>query len=582
MLKGQVICRLPGTDVLWGRFEQPDEIICALNITEVNTALKRIEAAVSTGKYAAGFISYEAAPAFDPAYKVHPALDFPLLWFGIYSAPAEIITSFSVASPANISPEVQPSIDFNAYCESIRTIKTHIEAGDIYQANYTIRTILEIPEIPPEQLFFHLCHHHPAPYAAYIDSGDFQLISISPELFLDRHGQLLRSIPMKGTAPRRLTAQDDRLAAEDLRDDPKNRAENLMIVDMVRNDLGRICVPGTIAVDPLFEISTYRTVHQMTSTVHGTLPDHAPFGAILNATFPAASITGAPKIRAMEIINQTENSSRRAYTGSIGCIAPGGDFCLNVAIRTIIRQNEVLELSVGGGIVADSQPESEWLEALCKSRFAAAACPDFHVLETLLYSRDTGFHLLDGHLRRAEESQRYFGRDFDPEHIRRHLHGLAIDHDHARIRLTIDENGHPSSTVMPLENQGWDKKCLRVAIAPEHVNSKNVFLHHKTTCRAHYNEYYRQALEQGWDEMIFHNERGELTEGCISNIFLLLEDGWATPALSCGVLPGLWREKTIAELGAKEQILTLNDLAGAQTILLGNSVRGGAEAQIFQ
>ncbi len=581
MLKAQVICRLPGTTSAWHRFSRPEAVITAMDTASVAPALAKIETAVKQGKYAAGFISYEAAPAFDPAFQTYPADGFPLLWFGIFPSPGEELSGFPTSGTATPTPT--PRITRECYTATLDRIRQHIAAGDIYQANFTIRTGLRLDGQSPEDLFFDWCARHPVPYAAYVDTGELQLISVSPELFLSKDGNRLCSIPMKGTAPRQLTAEADRQAARQLAADTKNRAENLMIVDMVRNDFGRVCVPGSITVDPLFQVSTYRTVHQMTSTVHGLVPADASFADILAATFPAASITGAPKIRAMEIINQTETSPRQAYTGSIGCLAPDGDFLFNVAIRTVICRDGDGELSVGGGIVADSEPESEWQEALSKSKFCTAPpLPGFRLIETMLHTRDNGFPMLAEHLDRAEASQRYFGRPFDRQQLESYLSALKIPHEYARVRLTLDEQGQPDITVFPLPMPGWGKECLTVAIAPEQTDSREVFLYHKTTLRERYNRLFLRAQENGWDEMIFTNERGELTEGCISNLFLKINGTWLTPALSCGLLPGLWRQKTIAELHAREAILTLDDLAAAQNIMLGNAVRGGTQAKIKQ
>jgi para-aminobenzoate synthetase/4-amino-4-deoxychorismate lyase len=395
----------------------------------------------------------------------------------------------------------------------------------------------------------------------------------------------IRSLPMKGTASRALTFEEDEMTAKQLANDPKNRAENIMIVDMVRNDLGKICKPGSISAKPLFRVDTYSTVHQMVSGISGKLEPGIGLLEILAATFPPASITGAPKIRAMEIISELEDSPRKIYTGSIGCFSPNGDLCLNVSIRTFLCSNRRTELGIGSGIVADSEPQKEWLECLMKSGFANFNPPDFDVLETILWDKGVGFVYLEEHLERARNSQTYFGRKWDKERSNkalRRLKSLLLREKikYARIRFIASKNGSVRTEYAVLESPGWNRKILKLKISKKPVNSKDVFLFHKTTNRKFYDAEFKKTHSEGFDEVIFMNEKGEVTEGAITNIFILTKAGWCTPSLKCGLLPGIWRKKMIGELRAEERIIKLKDLKTAKKIMIGNSVRGSRKGKL--
>jgi len=582
--KGPIICRLPsqeGNDASWALFQNPSKIIVANLANEVLPALKEVESFVSSGKYAAGFISYEAAPAFDDVNLVNSieSDSFPLLYFGIYDSPFKIINSFS---DIDSSPEINllPELSSSDYLSSVDKIKKYIYDGDIYQANYTFRSrCANIAD--PCDLFYHLMNEHPVPYGAYIDGGDFQIVSLSPELFIEKNGDQILSIPMKGTASRELTPQKDIICAANLAKDPKNRAENIMIVDMVRNDLGRICEIGSIKVDPLCRVDTYSTLHQMVSEVRGDLKGNTRLSEIFTAMFPAASITGAPKIRAMEIIEEQEKSPRKVYTGSIGCITPDFDFCFNVAIRTLLCYDDEAELGIGSGIVADSVPKDEWSESLLKSRFLSSRTPEFSMLETILL-KNGEFVLLEEHLERVRDSQKYFGYIWNRDNVMDALNCAVSSLDKSakfvKIRLLVSRDGSAEAESVPLECYGWGRKRVKIKLSEERTDSSDLFLYHKTTNREFYNSQYRKALGEGVDEVIFMNEKGELTEGAISNIFIIKDGEWFTPQLNCGLLPGVWRNKLIGEFQAVETILYPDDLKAADKIIICNSLRGEVEA----
>lgn len=583
--EGTVICRLPGGDDScpeWGIFSSPVKIFETNEINRVNDLLEKIEQETEKGRCVAGFISYEAAPAFDDAHEVWDIGDFPLLWFGIYD-------SYSAKLNLNDSEDLELSGNKNApelakeqYLQAIERIEKYILEGDIYQANFTFRSHFELSGIQPFSLFRALLKSHPVPYSAFINTGRHQLVSLSPELFLEKSGNLISSKPMKGTAHRQLSARDDIKAAEALADDPKNRAENIMIVDMVRNDLGRICELGSVKTGPIFQVDTYNTVHQMISRVQGTLPEDISFPDIFRAAFPAASITGAPKIRAMQIIKELEFSPRKVYTGSIGCIHPDGDFCFNVAIRTLICEGSSVELGIGSGIVADSDPLDEWRESLLKSSFVSRKLPEFELLETMLWRSDEGFVYRREHLERLRNSHIYFKWPYDEEDIVGCLDQKlkGFESQFAIVRLRTSQNGTVKVEANLLPENGWGTTSLKIKVSDQQTSSEDLFLYHKNTNRAFYNEQFKQARSEGFDEVVFTNEKGEVTEGAITNIFMRFGGKWFTPPIKCGLLPGVWRSAKIKELPAEERILNLEDLRKADEILLGNSVRGGGSGKL--
>jgi len=581
---GASICRLPDSDQ-WALFDTPVKILIAEQLDAIPSVISKLEESLNKGHYAAGFISYEAAPIFDSAYRVKPKADFPLCWFAVYdSKPKEI--DFPTCDYTLPEHFLTPKISKNHYNKSIDKILQYIENGDIYQANNTIRAFGSKVESPAE-LFLALAGSHPVPYACYVNTGNHKIVSISPELFLEKNGDKITSFPMKGTASRDPQKDIDDRIAENLSRDEKNCAENVMIVDMVRNDFGRVCKAGSIFVDPLFHVDTYQTLHQMISKVHGTLNRQSSLMDILKGTFPAASITGAPKIRAMEVIEELECSPRNVYTGSMGCFTPSGDFCLNVAIRTLICSSEKTELGIGSGIVADSTSHSEWDECLLKSEFASHKPIQFQVLETFAYSAEHGFEMLDQHLKRAEKTQAYFKRTYHKEKVESaitdSLSDLISSHiQRAKMRLLIDQSGDVCIEKTELKTTGWGKQKLKIAISADNVDSKNIFLYHKTTNREFYNTHFKTAIASEYDEVVFVNEKGYITEGSISNIFIRKGKVWFTPPVHSGLLAGIWRANMIKQLNAKEQEFSSEDLIKADEVIIGNSVRGtGAVTEII-
>lgn len=571
---GTVLASLPGSG--WGLFCAPAEVVAARSVSEVEPAFRALEAWTGRGGYAAGFVSYEAAAAFDPCMETHSPEGFPLLAFAFYERPPERI-ELPDCSDGALASALQPELSETEYRERIAAVRAELFAGNIYQANLTFRCRAPL-SAEPEALFLSLLSRHPVPFAAWVNLCGIKVLSLSPELFLESDGTQIASSPMKGTAPRRPIADEDRAAAAALAHDPKNRAENLMITDMVRNDLGRVCRPGSVAVDPLFRVDTYATLHQMISTVHGELLPGTGLFDLFRAAFPPASITGAPKVRAMRVIKANEKSPRRIYTGTIGCFCPGSVFRLNVAIRTLAVSGGALETGVGGGITYDSEAGDEWREALLKSRYATCAPPAFEVFETMRWTPGEGYAFLAEHVRRAEASQAYFGRPVrrgEAESVLSQLlPELQAYRGGACVKFTLDRLGRVRTELSPPRRPDWQGLPLRVLISKERTGSSDVFLYHKTTCREFYNTRFHAAREAGWHEVLFCNEKGELTEGAISNVFLRKGKRWFTPALECGLLPGIWRAVRMREWNAEEAHLVPGELFEADEVILGNSLRG--------
>jgi len=579
---GSIICKLPNSQN-YALFTNPEKIIEVMNPANIKKAIEKIQDAVDNGQHAAGFISYEASTAFDSAFHCKDLDDFPYLYFGIYDS----FTSLEELPTEEYSLSedfFKPKISEDEYNLKITEILEHIKNGDIYQANFTIRLFGKSINAP-EKLFLSLAANHPVPYASYINTVSHKIVSISPELFVERNDENITSLPMKGTAKRKPSSFDDKRQADKLANSIKDRAENVMIVDMVRNDFGRICNAGSIYVDPLFHVDTYKTLHQMITQVHGTIPQETKLSDILKAIFPAASITGAPKIRAMQIIEELENAPRKIYTGSIGCILSDRQMCFNVAIRTLICNEKQTELSVGSGIVADSNIKSEWKECLLKSNFASYKIEKFNLIETILHVKGVGFIELDAHTQRAKQSSEYFNRKFPEDKFLKEIEQLEValkneKPKYVRVRFEILENDI-KILCADLDQSGWGKDKIKVLISRQTVDSKNVFLYHKTTQRQFYNEAFKKTLEKNYDEVIFANENGFVTEGCISNIFIQKKRQWKTPAVSCGLLPGIWRAKMIKNLDAKEANITLKDLKNADEVMICNSVRGSTTIKLY-
>lgn len=573
-------------------FLNPTRILKVETLDEVPRLFQLIEECLKEGLYVAGFMSYECGYHFEPRAAVHPHApsQLPLAWFGVYEQPFIFDHGTGSFEPDRPQPPQAPpapaqcktdslsasrfrlAITQDEYCAKVETIKKYLAAGDTYQVNLTTRASFGYSGLPAA-LFSSLRSQQKVPYAAMIHAGDRHVLSFSPELFFRLKDGRITTRPMKGTAPRGRDAAQDAEIRNWLRDDPKNRSENVMIVDMVRNDLGRIARPGSVRVDKLFAVETYETLFQMTSTVSGILRAGTTLYDLFRAIFPSGSVTGAPKCRTMQIIQETEDAPRGVYTGAIGYFSPSRDAVFSVPIRTIVLAGAAGEIGVGSGIVSDSLPHQEYQECLLKMQFLTGSRPAFRLLESLRW--DGEYHFLRQHLERLRSSAKYF--DFplnEPEvasaleNYQKHLRaGQAY-----KVRLLVDPAGQIEVNHAPL---GPTPESETVMLSTVQTSLQDRFLYHKTTCRGLYEHWHAEARRRGHAEVLFTNEKGELTEGANNNIFVEVAGSLFTPPVECGLLPGVYRRDLLErEPRASERILTLRDLQTASAIYLCNSVRG--------
>ena len=570
----------------WLIFRRPMAVLTASSCADVPDVLEAAASATRSGRWAAGWVAYEAAPAFDPALMVR-SVDgrrrLPLVWFGIYNRPVEASVPPQPSGRFQAGPW-RPATSRARYIRAVCAIRELLAAGDTYQVNYTTRLRTGFRG-DPYAFFLRLVAGQMSDQCAFILTDTRAVCSASPELFIELEGARLMSRPMKGTAPRGLTWQQDVEHAASLRLSEKNRAENVMIVDMIRNDMGRVAEPGTVKVARLFDIERYRTVLQMTSTVE--CRTRAPVPEIFKAMFPCASVTGAPKVKTMQIISELETSARGIYTGSVGFMAPGRMARFNVAIRTAVVDlvGGRAEYGVGGGIVWDSDAEEEYRECLIKARVLHASTapgtpepPRFELLETILWRPGRGYYLLESHLRRMRDSALYFQMTFSAEKARLSLKRAASRWRRRarRVRLLLDAAGRlrVESAVLSQPQHGpW-----RLAPAAEPVNAADVFLYHKTTNRGVYERAARGR--PGFDDVVLYNERGEITETTIGNIVAELNGRLLTPPVRCGLLAGVYRGHLIRKGIIGEEALTLEDLKRARKLWVINSVRKWMPAEL--
>lgn len=574
------ILRIPdaGPEARWWRFAAPEERIVASSAAEVPGLLERIERAAGEGLWAVGFLTYEAAPAFDPSLVVRAPAARPLAAFSLFPPPATIPTRPS-ARP-EVCADLLPLLAREEHSLALARIREAIAAGETYQVNFTFPMRARFAG-DPEQLFWTLAPASRAPHAAFLDCGDTAVVSLSPELFFARTGDRLEMRPMKGTRLRGRFAEEDARQAAELAVSAKERAENLMIVDMVRNDLGRIAEAGSVAVERLFALERYPTVWQMTSTV--TARSCASLREIFAALFPCASVTGAPKARTMDWIGQLERTPRGLYCGALGWVAPGRRAVFSVAIRTALidRADASLEYGVGSGVVWDSRPGPEYEECLAKARALASPPPPFALFETMRWRPRCGIALLDRHLARLAASAAYFGFAADERAWRADVAtwvGSFADREtqHQRVRLELGPDGALSFEREPFRR---DRREWRVTLAATPVDSQTVALFHKTTNRGLYEAALTEARAAGADEAILWNERGELTEGTRTNLVLEIDGERLTPARECGLLAGVFRQDLISRRRVKEAVVEREQLSRASRIWLVNALRGWIPAR---
>ena len=561
-------------------YRAPETIVTAYMPDEVGPALRSLRAGIAAGLHAAGYLAYEAGHALDPRLAPLARSDGqPLVWFGLFAREEMIAPD---ALPALLGdPDgawigaARLGVDRARYDAMLGKVQALIAAGDIYQANLSFRSELTVLGAPAS-LYARLRGGSQAGWGGIVHDGTRWLLSFSPELFFRTDGTGVIARPMKGTAPRgRDLSQDDANAAC-LAADPKERAENLMIVDLLRNDLSRVAVPGSVRVPRLFEVERYPTVQQMVSEVEARLVPGRDAVDLLEALFPCGSITGAPKLRAMEIIDAVEEDARGPYTGSIGRIAPDGAAAFNVAIRTLelTEGRETARLGLGSAVVADSTAEGEWRECLAKGAFARAGGHPFDLLETMRFDPDEGLLELDRHVARLNGSARVFGTPFDRHEFRNDLHMATFRLDRpARVRIRLSPTGQTAIEITPLPRSLAGPLSVKIVALP--VDVSDFRLRHKTSDRRFY-DIARSAA--GTDEVVFVRPDGLLTEGSFTSLFVRRGARLVTPPLRLGLLPGVLRSALIEDRRAEEGELRAEDLSDG--FLLGNALRGLTAAHL--
>lgn len=610
-------------------FSQPERVIVAHEVGEVGAALRAVEEGTRHGFYAAGYVAYEAAAAFDDALVTKPGgAEQPLVWFGLFRgpqpAPASVSAAASAAGATSVTATAwqwEPDITPDGYRAGIDAVKEAIACGDTYQVNYTfrLRASGSAAESDLHARYLQLARAQRAPYSAYLDLGRWRLLSLSPELFFKIRGSLITTKPMKGTAVRGRWREEDEGRAAWLAASEKNRAENVMIVDLARNDVGRIAEVGSVRAVTLFEVERYPSVFQLVSTVEGTLRARTSLTDVFGALFPAGSITGAPKSSSMRLIASIEQAPRGVYCGAIGFVAPTGDAIFNVAIRTAAVDAHAgrTEFGVGGGVTWDSTTDAEYAEALSK-----AACltplPPFELLETMKLENGVIVRR-ERHLRRMRESAEYFDIPFDATRVNAALDTAVLDAQRAsseertsseweccaqRVRLLLSASGVPRIQSTPLTppptaptaavvaaaiagaSEGavaGASRPLPVVLAKTPVSSHDVFLAHKTTNRAVY-EAHAQAIDRAAHpdafDVLLWNEAREVTEFTIGNVIVEIDGERYTPPRTCGLLGGTLRAELLEQDAIRERIITLDDLPSASRLWLINSVRGALEVRL--
>jgi para-aminobenzoate synthetase/4-amino-4-deoxychorismate lyase len=563
------------------------EIISCNAPSRIKPSIDRIEYFIKRGYFAAGFLSYEAGFGLEEALKAKRGCNFPLLWFGIFRDPekvdhSKILFNDDISKGGYRIKDIEAEVSRREYINSIEKIKAYIEKGDTYQVNHTFKLNFFFSGSITD-LYLHLRRKQSVSYSALIKFNEKYILSFSPELFFKRKNEFIQVKPMKGTADRGRLLREDRDNAKLLYLCPKNRSENIMIVDLLRNDLSRISKKGTVKTKRFFEVEKYESLFQMTSTVVGKARAGLSLYELFKATFPSGSVTGAPKISSMKIIDELEKSPRQIYTGSIGFLSPNRESAFNVAIRTLLidTQKKIGEMGIGSGIVYDSDPKKEHAECILKAKFLTEKTRNFSLIETLLWEPNKGYPLLKFHLDRLSESAKYFDYKYNKKRITVLLNKLSnvLGDNSYRVRLLLDKSGGISIARTIIRRSG-DIKLI--AFSPKMTDSADRFLFHKTTNRKIYDNEYKKYKKQGFFDVIFRNKKNEVTEGAISNIFIKKGDRYYTPPVECGLLNGVYRRYLISEkiLKIEEKVLNADDIRTADKIILTNAVHGIVAAKL--
>jgi para-aminobenzoate synthetase/4-amino-4-deoxychorismate lyase len=546
-------------------------------LEEVIPLLRRAEAAAGEGKWVAVALSYEAAPAFDKAFEVKPSSDFPLAWMGVFEKPSSAEGNSFPDQPFLIS-DWEPQVDRRQYRRAIDSIRDYIEAGDTYQVNFTFPLRGRVVG-DSFSCFRAIAQSQGAAYSAYLNIGSHSILSFSPELFVERRGNKLTTRPMKGTLARGRWLEEDGVRALQLSASVKDRAENVMIVDLMRSDLGKVAVTGSVEVPELFAVERISRVLQMTSTVTAIQKPEVDIIDLLRAVFPCGSVTGAPKARSMAIIKELEEYPRGIYTGTIGMLCPNGDAVFSVPIRTLSvdARDGAATFGVGGAVTWDSTTEGEYEECCLKARFLTDPWGQFELLETIALS-DGEYALLDRHLSRARDSARYFGFRWSEPEVLRALDEMRESHQLGRwrIRLVIGRDGTPRIEASALGEPRTAPLAVKFAAGP--IDDRDLLVFHKTTARSRYESEMERC--QPCDDVIFWNDRGEVTESTIANVVVYSDGKHWTPPRDAGLLAGTLRAELIDSGKLFERTITKEELAKAESFALINSVRGWMSAQL--
>jgi para-aminobenzoate synthetase / 4-amino-4-deoxychorismate lyase len=570
------------------RLVEPVGVLEATRAGEVVPTLEAAEAAAGRGLWVAGFVAYEAAPGLDPDLAVRSRSDddpfaaLPLAWFVMFERAEETTLPLPRDDGLPEAPEGtwMPTTSRDRFESAVGRIRELIAAGETYQVNHSMRLRSRV-EGDPRGLYRDLCYAQQGPFAAYLDLGRYRVLSASPELLFELRDGRIVTRPMKGTSPRGRWPEEDRAAAERLIASAKERAENAMIVDLLRNDLGRISRTGSVGWTDVFEAERYETVWQLTTTVSSTLATGVGPAGVFRALFPSGSVTGAPKVRTMQIIRELEDSPRGAYCGAVGFLAPPGsghaDARFNVAIRTVTVDmvSRTAEYGVGGGITWDSDASDEYEETVAKARVLTARRPAFELLETMRHDPGEGVTHLDRHLARLGASADYFGFRFDETDTREAVEKAVASAPNrpCRVRLALARTGalRAACTALPV-----DPQAIRLAIDDVGQDPRDAFLFHKTTLRQRFEDAKRR--HPGVDDVVMVNEEGEVTESTIANVAVKLDGRWVTPPLEAGLLPGIGRAVAIEEGRMSERAVTVAQVRTADELALVSDARGWRRA----
>ncbi|WP_036074519.1 aminodeoxychorismate synthase component I [Leptospira noguchii] len=551
-------------------FRNPIKTIEVYHFDTLLTSLNEINAYIKQGYYVAGFISYEAGYFFSNMNWKENDTVLPLLYFAVFQNP-EKFSEIETGPSQNYGFYISSIPNRKIYFENLDTIRTKLYQGEIYQINYTDKIFFDF-EGDILSFYKALSERQPVPYGSWIRTYNWDILSFSPELFFEKKEKTLITKPMKGTYPRGKSTKEDKKNARALINSEKEKAENLMITDLMRNDLGKISKKGSVQVQNLFSVEKYKTIFQMTSTIQSELSDSIEWKDIFKELFPGGSITGAPKLRAMQLIRELEKP-RGIYTGAIGVIQPNQNAVFSIGIRTLELKKGKGNIGIGSGITWDSDPEKEWFEILEKAKFFTEASNKFSLFETILYKNGI-FYFQKEHLQRIKNSAKKFGFPFSEQEWISCLKKVSTNCPSSgsyRVKISLNSFGKFTYEFQILEN--FQKKGTLV-VCNVLIDSTSEFRKHKTNLREIYDREGKRSREAGHLDILFLNEKKEITEGSISNIFVKIGDSYFTPPVSSGLLPGIFRNRLLKRKGFYEKTFSLEDLFRSDSVFLCNSLRG--------